>query len=170
MPTANTLASRGHEWWYGDMTTYQGHEPTSIAYTATAQVTGGRNGHAVSHEPDMSLDLDTPVAMGGKGEGTNPEQLFAIGWGACFQGALALAAKEMRVAATRLATSRVRTHISLGDEGESFGISALIEVYLPDVDRDLAVRLVDRTQELCPYSKATAGNVPTRVEVVDSLD
>ncbi|WP_314686972.1 Ohr family peroxiredoxin [uncultured Bifidobacterium sp.] len=152
------------------MTTYQGHEPTSIAYTATAEVTGGRNGHAVSHDPDLSLDLDTPVAMGGKGRGTNPEQLFAIGWGACFQGALGLAAKELRVAATKLATGRVRTHISLGDEGESFGIKALIEVWLPDVDRDVATRLVERTQQLCPYSKATAGNVPTEVVVVDSLD
>lgn len=105
------------------MSTYQGNEPSQIVYTATAQVTGGRNGHAVSHEPELEFDLDTPVAMGGKGQGTNPEQLFAIGWGACFQGALALAAK-----------------------------------------------LVERTQELCPYSKATAGNVPTEVVVVKSLD
>ena len=152
------------------MTTFQGHEPSSIAYTAVANITGGRNGHAVSHEPDLELDLDTPVAMGGKGAGTNPEQLFAIGWGACFQGALGLAGKELRVAATKLAQSKVRTHISLGDEGESFGIKAKIEVYLPGLDHDLAQRLVDRTQELCPYSKATAGNVPTEVVVVDSLD
>lgn len=69
------------------MSTYQGNEPSQIVYTATAQVTGGRNGHAVSHEPELEFDLDTPVAMGGKGQGTNPEQLFAIGWGACFQGA-----------------------------------------------------------------------------------
>ena len=152
------------------MTTFQGNEPTQIAYTAVANVTGGRNGRAVSHEPDLELDLDTPVVMGGKGQGTNPEQLFAIGWGACFQGALGLAGKELRVAATKLAQSKVRTHISLGDEGESFGIKAKIEVYLPGVEHDLAQRLVDRTQELCPYSKATAGNVPTEVVVVDSLD
>ena len=152
------------------MTTFQGHEPSSILYTATANVTGGRNGHAQSNEPDLSLDLDTPVVMGGKGNGTNPEQLFAIGWGACFQGAMGLAGKELKVAATKLAKSRVRTHISLGEEGESFGIKATIEVYLPGVDHDLAQKLVDRTQELCPYSKATAGNVPTDVVVVDSLD
>ena len=152
------------------MTTYEGNEPTSIAYTAVADITGGRNGHAVSHDPDLELDLDTPVAMGGKGQGTNPEQLFAIGWGACFQGAMGLAGKELRVAATKLARSKVRTHISLGDEGESFGIKATIEVYLPGIEHDLAQRLVDRTQELCPYSKATAGNVPTEVVVVDSLD
>ena len=152
------------------MTTFQGNEPTQITYIAVANVTGGRNGHAVSHEPDLELDLDTPVVMGGKGQGTNPEQLFAIGWGACFQGALGLAGKELRVAATKLAQSKVRTHISLGDEGESFGIKAKIEVYLPGVEHDLAQRLVDRTQELCPYSKATAGNVPMEVVVVDSLD
>ena len=152
------------------MTTYQGNEPTSIAYTAVATITGGRNGHAVSHDPDLELDLDTPLAMGGKGQGTNPEQLFAIGWGACFQGAMGLAGKELRVAATKLAKSKVRTHISLGDEGDSFGIKAKIEVYLPGIDLDLAQRLVERTQELCPYSKATAGNVPTEVVVVDSLE
>ncbi|BDR52673.1 organic hydroperoxide resistance protein [Bombiscardovia nodaiensis] len=152
------------------MTTYTGNEPSSISYTAVANITGGRNGHADSHEPDLSLDLDTPVAMGGKGQGTNPEQLFAIGWGACFQGAMGLAGKELRVAATKLAQSKVRTHISLGDQGESFGVKAKIEVYLPGVDRELAQKLVDRTQELCPYSKATAGNVPTEVVVVDSLD
>ena len=152
------------------MSTFQGKEPTSVAYTAVANITGGRNGHAVSHEPDLELDLDTPVAMGGKGQGTNPEQLFAIGWGACFQGAMGLAGKELRIAATKLAESKVRTHISLGDEGESFGIKAKIEVYLPGIDHDVAQKLVDRTQELCPYSKATAGNVPTELVVVDSLD
>ncbi|OZG50157.1 Ohr family peroxiredoxin [Bombiscardovia coagulans] len=152
------------------MTTYQGKEPNNIAYTAVAQITGGRNGHADSREPDLSLDLDTPVAMGGKGQGTNPEQLFAIGWGACFQGAMGLAGKELRVAATKLAQSKVRTHISLGDEGESFGIKAKIEVYLPGIDPETAQQLVERTQELCPYSKATQGNVPTELVLVDSME
>ncbi|AKV55468.1 organic hydroperoxide resistance protein, OsmC family [Bifidobacterium actinocoloniiforme DSM 22766] len=152
------------------MSTYTGKELSTISYTAVAEVVGGRNGHAESHEPDLSLDLDTPVAMGGKGQGTNPEQLFAIGWGACFQGAMGLAGKELRVAATKLARSKVRVSISFGDEGESFGIKAKIEVNLPGVDRDLAERLVDRTQQLCPYSKATQGNVPTELVVVDSLD
>lgn len=152
------------------MSTYQGNEPSQIVYTATAQVTGGRNGHAVSHEPELEFDLDTPVAMGGNGQGTNPEQLFAIGWGACFQGALALAAKEQRVAVTKLAKSQVRASISLGPEGESFGLKGKIEVVLPDLDDEAAAKLVERTQELCPYSKATAGNVPTEVVVVKSLD
>ena len=152
------------------MSTYQGNEPSQIVYTATAQVTGGRNGHAVSHEPELEFDLDTPVAMGGKGQGTNPEQLFAIGWGACFQGALALAAKEQRVAATKLAKSQVRASISLGPEGEAFGLKGQSAVVLPDLDDEAAAKLVERTQELCPYSKATAGNVPTEVVVVKSLD
>lgn len=152
------------------MSTYTGKEPSNISYTAVADVTGGRNGHAVSHNPDLSLDLDTPKAMGGEEKGTNPEQLFAIGWGACFQGAMGLAGKELRVAATKLAQSRVRVRVSLGDEGESFGIKARIEVALPGIDEETARRLVDRTQELCPYSKATAGNVPTELVVVDSLD
>ena len=152
------------------MTTYQGHEPSSIAYTAVATVTGGRNGHAVSHDPELELNLDTPKAMGGQEQGTNPEQLFAIGWGACFQGALGLAGKELRVPATKLAAGKLRTHISIGDEGESFGIKAKIEVSLPGIDRQTATRLVERTQELCPYSKATQGNVPTEIVIVDTLD
>lgn len=152
------------------MTTYQGNEPTEIAYTAVADVTGGREGHAVTHTPDFELDLDTPVVMGGKGNGTNPEQLFAMGWGACFQGALGLAAKEQHVAATRLVSSKVRAHISLGPEGESFAIAAKIEVFLPDVPEEKRLALVERTQELCPYSKATAGNVPTEIVLVDVLD
>ena len=152
------------------MTTYTGNEPSNISYTAVADITGGRNGHAVSHNPDLALDLDTPKAMGGQENGTNPEQLFAIGWGACFQGAMGLAGKELRVAATKLAQSKVRVHISLGDEGKSFGIKARIEVALLGIDQETAQRLVDRTQELCPYSKATAGNVPTELVVVDSLD
>jgi Ohr subfamily peroxiredoxin len=150
------------------MTAYKGNEPSEIAYTAVANVTGGRNGHAVSHEPDLELDLDTPVAMGGKGNGTNPEQLFAIGWGACFQGALGLAGKELRIAGSKLAKSKVRSQVSLGPEGESFGIKAKIEVFIPDLDEDTVTKLVERTQELCPYSKATAGNVPTEVVVVDT--
>ncbi|MFT8592134.1 MAG: Ohr family peroxiredoxin [Bifidobacterium sp.] len=152
------------------MTQYKGNEPKSIAYTAVADVTGGRNGRGVSTEPDLDLKLDTPVAMGGKGEGTNPEQLFAIGWGACFQGALGLAGKEMRIAGSKLAQCKLRSHVSIGDEGESFGIKAKMEVYLPGIDRETAEKLVDRTQQLCPYSKATAGNVPTEIVVVDSLD
>lgn len=152
------------------MSIYSGKELSKVSYTAVADITGGRNGHAISHNPELSLDLATPKIMGGSGEGTNPEQLFAIGWGACFQGALGLAGKEMHVAATKLAQSKVRVHISLGNEGESFGIKAKIEVVLPGLEKDRAQELVDRTQELCPYSKATAGNVPTEVLVVDSLD
>ena len=152
------------------MTTYQGNELRNITYTAVADVTGGRNGHAVSHHPDIELDLDTPTAMGGKENGTNPEQLFAIGWGACFQGALGLAAKELRVPATKLAAGKLRSHVSIGDEGESFGIKAKIEVYIPGLDHATVQRLAERTQQLCPYSKATKGNVPTEIVVVDSLD
>ncbi|MFT8704302.1 Ohr family peroxiredoxin [Bifidobacterium aquikefiricola] len=152
------------------MTQYKGTEPENIAYTAVATLEGGRNGHGSSSEPDMDLTFDTPVAQGGKGRGTNPEQLFALGWGACFQSALGLAAKELRVAATKLATGKLRSSISVGDQGESFGLKAKMEVLLPDVDKETAEKLVQRTQELCPYSKATAGNVPTEILVVDSLD
>lgn len=144
------------------MSTYQGNEPSQIVYTATAQVTGGRNGHAVSHEPELEFDLDTPVAMGGKGQGTNPEQLFAIGWGACFQGALALAAKEQRVAATKLAKSQVRASISLGPEGESFGLKGKIEVVLPDLDDGLPPSSSSVRRSCAPTPRPPRATCPPR--------
>ncbi len=140
--------------------------PEKIVYTAVAQSTGGRGGQAVSTEPDITLDLRAPKSMGGPGGGTNPEQLFALGYGACFQGALGLAAKESKVSAT---DSVVRTHVSIGPEGESFAIAVLIEVYIPNLPLEEAQKLADRTHQLCPYSKATRGNVPVEVVAIESL-
>lgn len=152
------------------MTTYAGNDPQELVYTAKATVTGGRQGNAQSHDPELSLDLATPKAMGGDSNGTNPEQLFAVGWAACFQGAMQLAAKEQRVAASKLQGSEVSLSVGLGPEGESFGIAAKIEVSLPNLDADSAQKLVERTHELCPYSKATAGNVPVELLVSKSLE
>ena len=139
-------------------------------YTAVARVTGGRaSGHAASTDPDIAVDLRTPKSMGGRGDGTNPEQLFALGYGACFQGALGLAAKEADVSPKILRESVVRTSVSLGPEGESFAIAVGLEVYIPGLELSEAQKLVDRTHELCPYSKATRGNVPVTVTAVESL-
>lgn len=140
--------------------------PSRIVYTAVARSTGGRSGRSVSTDPDIALDLRAPVAMGGPGDGTNPEQLFAMGYGACFQGALGLAGKE---AGVKTADSLVETSVGIGPEGESFAISVRIRVHIPGVDLARAQALVDRTHELCPYSKATRGNVPVEVLAVDSL-
>ena len=142
------------------------NKPEKIVYTAVAQSTGGRSGRSVSTDPDISLYLSAPKAMGGPGDGTNPEQLFAMGYGACFQGALGLAAKEAGVS---VKDSVVRTSVGIGPEGESFAISVLLEVFIPGVPLEQAEELARRTHQLCPYSKATRGNVPVEVVAIESL-
>ena len=134
--------------------------PSSIAYTANASTTGGRAGQAISTNPDLTLDMRMPVELGGPGGGANPEQLFAMGYGACFQGALGLAAKE---AGVDVSASVVRTSVGIGPEGESFGLTVRIEVVVPGLELDQVQALADRTHELCPYSKATRGNIPVEV-------
>jgi len=131
--------------------------PDKIVYTAQATVTGGRRGgHGRTSDGQFVVDLPAPTEMGGPGGGTNPEQLFAVGYGACFTGALGLAGK-----AEGIDTSGASTEVSVhfGPEGESFAISVELDVTIPGVDDAAAQKLVDRTHELCPYSKATRGNV-----------
>lgn len=139
--------------------------PDSIAYTAKAEITGGRDGHGTSDDKVLDVDLRTPKEMGGPGGGTNPEQLFAVGYGACFQGALGLAGKELKIDTS---TSIVNSEVGIGKEGESFGLSVKLTVILPGVDQETAQKLVDRTHELCPYSKATRGNIPVEVVAIGS--
>ena len=137
--------------------------PENIAYTARAEITGGRDGHGATDDKMIDVDLRTPKEQGGPGGGTNPEQLFAVGYGACFQGALGLAGKEQGVDTSK---SVVNSHVGIGKEGESFGLSVRLEVSIPGVDHETAQQLVDRTHELCPYSKATRGNIPVEVVAV----
>lgn len=140
--------------------------PDSVVYQAVAEVTGGRGGHAHSHNPELELDLRVPTEMGGPGGGNNPEQLFAMGYGAYFQGALALAAKEV---GADVSQSVVRSSVGIGPEGESFALTVKMEVYVPGLELDQVQALANRTHELCPYSKATRGNVPVEVVAVASL-
>lgn len=137
--------------------------PEKIAYTAKAEVTGGRGGHGTTDDKAVEVDLRTPKEMGGPGGGTNPEQLFAVGYGACFQGAMGLAGKEFGIDTSK---SVVNAEVGIGEEGESFGLSVRLSVSLPGVDQETAQKLVDRTHELCPYSKATRGNIPVEVVAV----
>ncbi len=141
--------------------------PNSIAYTVTAHTTGGRGGRAVTDDPALELDMRMPPELGGPGGGANPEQLFAMGYGACFQGAMGLAGKELGIST---ADSVVRTTVGIGPEGESFAISVDIRAVIPGVALEDAQRLLDRTHELCPYSKATRGNVPVVVTAVESFE
>ena len=134
--------------------------PTKIVYTARATVTGGRQGHATSEDGVLDLALTAPKETGGPGTGTNPEQLFAVGYGACFQGALTMVAKSAGVDASG---STLDIAVGFGPEGDSFAITADIVVSIPGVDDAKAQELADAAHQVCPYSKATRGNVPVTV-------
>ncbi len=137
--------------------------PEKIVYTARATSTGGRSGHATSEDGVLDLSLTAPKETGGPGTGTNPEQLFAAGYSACFQGALGLVAKRQGVDTK---DSIVTAAIGFGPEGESFGITADITVAVPGLDLALVQQLADAAHQVCPYSKATRGNIPVTVTAV----
>ena len=135
--------------------------PDKIVYTANATVTGGRRGgHGRTDDGQLEVDLQAPTEMGGPGGGTNPEQLFAVGFGACFTGALGLVGKGEGIDTSGASTD---VKVGFGPEGESFAITVDITVSIPGVDDGTAQKLVDMTHEVCPYSKATRGNVPVTV-------
>ena len=140
--------------------------PNEIVYAVTADSTGGRAGTSSVPALGISHVMRAPKELGGPGDGPNPEALFAMGYGACFQGAMGLAAKELGIDTK---DSVVRTTIGLGPEGDSFALTADIEVFIPGVELDRAQALVDRAHQLGPYSKATRGNVPVTVTAVAAL-
>jgi len=140
--------------------------PDKIVYTASATTSGGRSGHAVSSDGILDLDLTAPKETGGPGTGTNPEQLFAAGYSACFNGALMLVAKKARVDA---AAAQVTVHIGFGPEGDSYAITADIEVAVPGLELAQVQELADAAHQVCPYSKATRGNVPVTVKAVAAV-
>jgi len=132
-------------------------------YTAQATVTGGRaNGHGVTSDGALDVQLRAPAEMGGEGGGTNPEQLFAIGYAACFEGALGVAARREKV---DVGDVSIVSRVSLGPtEDRGFGIAAELEVTLPQVsDPEQAVRIVEEAHRVCPYSNATRGNIDVRI-------
>ena len=125
-------------------------------YTAIATATGdGRNGHTESEDGLLSVDVRIPKEMGGPGGATNPEQLFAAGYAACFHSALKLIGKD-----ADLTDSAVSASVSLGtlDNG-GFGIAVELDVHAPNLDDDTALALTHKAHEVCPYSNATRGNV-----------
>ncbi|GCE08080.1 organic hydroperoxide resistance protein [Dictyobacter aurantiacus] len=133
-----------------------------ILYTAEASVQGGREGEARSSDGRLAVKLSVPKEMGGSGgEGTNPEQLFAAGYAACFQSALMLAARRQRVDAS---ASTVTAKVAVSPNGEGgFGLEVELHVFIPDVDQETGERLVELTHRVCPYSNATRGNIPVRL-------
>jgi len=127
----------------------------SILYTTKASATGGREGRAVSENGVLDVTLTTPKELGGNGAtGTNPEQLFAAGYSACFLGALKYAAGQQKVKVPEDATVTATVGIGPRDDGTGFGIEVSISVDLPGVERDLAEKLVAAAHIVCPYSHA----------------
>ncbi len=139
--------------------------PEKIVYTARATSVGARSGHTTSDDGILDLTLTAPKETGGPGTGTNPEQLFAAGYSACFQSALGLVAKKQGVDTK---DSRVTAEIGFGPEGESFGITAELKVAIPGVDLAKVQELADAAHQVCPYSKATRGNIPVTITAVES--
>ncbi|MCE5234071.1 MAG: organic hydroperoxide resistance protein [Mizugakiibacter sp.] len=139
---------------------------TQILYTATATAHGGREGHVRSSDGLIDLDLKLPKEIGGPGgAGSNPEQLFAAAYAACFEGAVRLVAREKKVA---LKDASVTAHVGVGPRQPSgFGIGVRLDVSLPGIDRAVAQDLADTAhRDICPYSHATRGNVDVQVKVV----
>ena len=127
-------------------------------YTAEAHVTGGRaDGHGKTSDGELEVDLRLPAEMGGQGGGTNPEELFAVGYAACFEGALGAVARREKLEVGDVAIdSKVSLHP--GPE-RTFILSVELDVTLPSVEGDAAVDLVREAHKVCPYSNATRGNI-----------
>jgi lipoyl-dependent peroxiredoxin len=139
--------------------------PTKILYTATATATGGRDGRATSSDKVVDVALSTPTAMGGAGgAGTNPEQLFAAGYSACFLGAIKAMAGREKVAMPEGAS--VTGNVGFGPSSKGFGIAVELNISLPGMERAQAEALVEKAHAICPYSNATRGNIPVELNVV----
>jgi osmotically inducible protein OsmC len=129
-----------------------------VLYRAHATAAGGRDGRAVVPEGKLDLKLSTPRELGGAGgEGTNPEQLFAAGYSACFVGAMKFVAARDKIAVP--AGISVDGSVGIGAIPDGFGIEVELKVSLPGMDRDAAQALIDKAHIVCPYSNATRGNV-----------
>lgn len=137
--------------------------PESISYTAKAEITGGRDGRGTTDDGMVDVNLRAPKEQGGPGGGANPEQLFAVGYGACFRSALGLAGKEFDVDTS---DAVVYSEVGIGKEGESFGLSVELKVEIPGVEQQTAQQVAERTHELCPYSKAIRGNIPVEITAI----
>ncbi|HYE70061.1 MAG TPA: organic hydroperoxide resistance protein [Aquabacterium sp.] len=132
-----------------------------VLYTARAHTTGGREGESKTDDGRLDVKLSSP---GGAGTGTNPEQLFAAGYSACFIGAMkAVAAKQKIQLPADLA---IDAEVDLGPVGQAYGIAARLNVSLPGMEREAAQKLVDTAHMVCPYSNATRGNIDVQINLV----
>ena len=135
---------------------------TKVLYTAKTHTTGGReNGHAKSSDGQLEVRLSTP---GTNRPGTNPEQLFAAGWSACFEGAMQFVARQRKITLSPDTAIDAEVDLNLGDGG--FFLRARLNITIPGVDRATAQEIVDAAHQVCPYSKATRGNIDVTITLV----
>jgi lipoyl-dependent peroxiredoxin len=136
-------------------------EPDKVIYTAKTHTTGGRD-HGAARSSDGHLDVK--LTSPGAGGGTNPEQLFAAGWSACFESAMGLVARKLKIALPP--DLAIDADVDLHKSGEDYFLSARLNVSLPGMDRDLATKLTNAAHEVCPYSKAVRDNIDVEINVV----
>jgi Ohr subfamily peroxiredoxin len=132
-----------------------------VLYTGKTHTTGGRDGAARSSDGRLDIKLSSP---GTAASGTNPEQLFAAGWSACFIGAMGLAAGKMKI--TLPAERAVDAEVDLCKTGDAYFLQARLNVSLPGLEREVAQALVDAAHQTCPYSKATRGNIDVVINLI----
>ena len=136
-----------------------------VLYTAHATSTGGREGTSKSSDGALEVRLSTPKELGGAGgPGTNPEQLFAAGYSACFIGAMKAVAGKQKI--TLPADTAINADVGIGPIPGGFGIQATLNIALPGMDRQAAKALVDAAHHVCPYSNATRGNIDVTLNIV----
>ena len=131
-----------------------------VLYTARAHTTGGREGHSRTDDGRLDVQLNSP---GGAGTGTNPEQLFAAGYSACFIGAMKAVAAKQKI--TLPQDLSVDAEVDLGPVGQAYGIAVRMNIHLPGMDTASARQLVDTAHQVCPYSNATRGNIDVQLNV-----
>jgi Ohr subfamily peroxiredoxin len=135
-----------------------------VLYTAEATVTGGRDGEAASSDGQLKVKLSRPKEMGGNGQGTNPEQMFAAGYSACFMGALKFAAGQMKLTVPE--NTSITGLVGIGPIPQGFGIQVELKISLPGLDHATAQSLIDKAHQVCPYSNATRGNIEVKLTLV----
>ena len=135
-------------------------------YTAIAHASGaGRDGHVLSEDNRIDMDVRIPKEMGGSGEGTNPEQLFAAGYSACFLSAIHGVGRHLSVDTK---DAGVSASVSIGKISErGFGLAVELDVYLPNVPADRRQEVIDMAHQMCPYSNATRGNIDVALTIVE---
>lgn len=129
-----------------------------VLYSVSAKAVGGREGQVNAIDPVLNLKLAKPKALGGRGgEGTNPEQLFAAGYAACFTSAVELMAAKEKV--TLPHPTEIEGHVGIGAITQGFGIEVELKISLPGIDKTVAHNLIEKAHQVCPYSNATRGNI-----------